>query len=187
MDRCRSGAPRPRAAPFRLLRLVRGHRLLRRRARRRCSLPVPIAVQVLAAVLVAVVGIVLVRPRMSAALRARHGPHHSRGVHGGFVGQEVVTLDLVGGIGRVGPRPSRRRALAGGQRRRRRAPRQAPRCWSRASRERRSSCGRPTDTCRSMVSSKRTAVRSSMKENRSSRDGCIQRRRASSASSSRCW
>jgi membrane protein implicated in regulation of membrane protease activity len=64
--------------------------------------PDAIAVQVLAAVLVAVLGIVLIRPRMSQALLARHGPHHSRGVHGGFVGQEVVTLDLVGGVGRVG-------------------------------------------------------------------------------------
>ena len=64
--------------------------------------PGAIAVQVLAAVLLAVVGIFLVRPLMSASLHARHGPHHSRGVHGGFVGQEVVTLDLVGGVGRAG-------------------------------------------------------------------------------------
>jgi inner membrane protein len=64
--------------------------------------PGAIAAQVLAAVLVAVLGIVLIRPHMSQALLARHGPHHSRGVHGGFVGQEVVTLDLVGGVGRVG-------------------------------------------------------------------------------------
>ena len=64
--------------------------------------PDAIAAQVLAAVLLAVVGICLIRPRMSQALLARHGPHHSRGVHGGFVGQEVVTLDLVGGVGRVG-------------------------------------------------------------------------------------
>lgn len=64
--------------------------------------PGAIAAQVLAAVLVAVLGIFLIRPRMSAAMHARHGPHHSRGVHGGFVGQEVVTLDLVGGTGRAG-------------------------------------------------------------------------------------
>jgi membrane protein implicated in regulation of membrane protease activity len=64
--------------------------------------PGAIAAQVLAAVLVAVVGIFLIRPRMSAAMHARHGPHHSRGVHGGFVGQEVVTLDRVGGTGSAG-------------------------------------------------------------------------------------
>jgi membrane protein implicated in regulation of membrane protease activity len=64
--------------------------------------PDAIALQLVATVLLAVGGIGLVRPRMSAALLARHGSHHSRGVHGGFVGQEVVTLDLVGGVGRVG-------------------------------------------------------------------------------------
>ena len=64
--------------------------------------PGAIAAQVIAAVLLAVVGIALVRPRMSVALLSRHGEHRSRGVHGGFVGQEVVTLDLVGGVDRVG-------------------------------------------------------------------------------------
>jgi membrane protein implicated in regulation of membrane protease activity len=64
--------------------------------------PDAIAAQVIAAVLVAVVGIVLVRPRVSAALAARQGGHRTRGVHSGLVGDEVVTVDLVGGVGSVG-------------------------------------------------------------------------------------
>ena len=64
--------------------------------------PGAVAVQVIAAVLVAAAGIVLVRPRVSAALAARHGGHRTRGVHGGLVGQEVITLDLVGGLDAVG-------------------------------------------------------------------------------------
>ncbi len=64
--------------------------------------PDAIAAQVIAAVLVAVVGIVLVRPRVSAAMLARHGTHRGRGVHGGFVGHEVVTIDVVGDVTRVG-------------------------------------------------------------------------------------
>ena len=52
---------------------------------------------------------------MSQAL-ARHGRHHSRGVHGGLVGQEV-TLDLVGGpdqVGHVELAGERWRAISGG-------------------------------------------------------------------------
>jgi membrane protein implicated in regulation of membrane protease activity len=64
--------------------------------------PGAVAVQVIAAVLVAAAGIVLVRPRVSAGLAARQGGHRTRGVHGGLVGQEVVTLDLVGGLDSVG-------------------------------------------------------------------------------------
>jgi membrane protein implicated in regulation of membrane protease activity len=64
--------------------------------------PGAVAVQVIAAVLVAAAGIVLVRPRVSAGLAARHGGHRTRGVHGGLVGQEVVTLDQVGGLDSVG-------------------------------------------------------------------------------------
>jgi membrane protein implicated in regulation of membrane protease activity len=64
--------------------------------------PDAIALQVLAGVLVAALGIILVRPRVSEALVARRGGHRTRGVHGGFVGHEVVTLDVVGGHGRVG-------------------------------------------------------------------------------------
>jgi membrane protein implicated in regulation of membrane protease activity len=64
--------------------------------------PGAVAVQVIAAVLVAMAGIVLVRPRVSAGLAARRGGHRTRGVHGGLVGQEVVTLDVVGDLDAVG-------------------------------------------------------------------------------------
>jgi membrane protein implicated in regulation of membrane protease activity len=64
--------------------------------------PDAIALQVIAAVVVAAAGIVLVRPRVSAELVARQGGHRTRGVHGGLVGREVVTLDQVGGLDSVG-------------------------------------------------------------------------------------
>jgi membrane protein implicated in regulation of membrane protease activity len=64
--------------------------------------PGAIPLQVLAAVLVAVVGIVLVRPAVSDTVLTRRGGHRGQGVHGGFVGQEVVTVDVVGGADRVG-------------------------------------------------------------------------------------
>jgi membrane protein implicated in regulation of membrane protease activity len=64
--------------------------------------PDAIPVQVLAAVLVALVGIVVVRPKVSDRLLSRRGGHRSPGVHGGLVGHEVVTVDIVGGIDRVG-------------------------------------------------------------------------------------
>jgi len=64
--------------------------------------PGAIAVQVIAAVLVAAAGIVLVRPHVSADLTARQGGHRTRGVHGGLVGREVVTLDQVGGLDSIG-------------------------------------------------------------------------------------
>lgn len=53
--------------------------------------------QVVAAVVVAVLGTILVRPYVSRALERRSGDGHvARGVHGGLVGQEVLTLDEVG-------------------------------------------------------------------------------------------
>jgi membrane protein implicated in regulation of membrane protease activity len=58
--------------------------------------------QALAAVIVAAAGIVLVRPRVSASFIARRGEARLPGVHGGLVGQEVVTLDRVGGPERAG-------------------------------------------------------------------------------------
>jgi len=79
--------------------------------------PDAIPVQVLAAVLVALLGIVLVRPRVSETLLARQGGHRGRGVHGGFVGHEVVTLDVVGGVDLVGHvelAGERWRAISGG-------------------------------------------------------------------------
>jgi membrane protein implicated in regulation of membrane protease activity len=59
--------------------------------------PDVVLLQLLAAVVVAAVGILLVRPYVSAALEHRKDGSRSPGVHGGLVGQEVVTLDRVGG------------------------------------------------------------------------------------------
>ncbi len=60
-----------------------------------------VVVQSLAAAAVTLVGLVAVRPRVSGVLQ-RRGTHRARGVHGGFVGHEVLTLDRVGGPGEVG-------------------------------------------------------------------------------------
>jgi membrane protein implicated in regulation of membrane protease activity len=67
------------------------------------ALPDAILLQALAAVAIAVLGILLLRPRVNAALQHhRRTGDRSPGVHGGLVGQEVVTLDRVGGPGRAG-------------------------------------------------------------------------------------
>lgn len=63
--------------------------------------PEAVAAQLGAAVAVTAAGILLVRPRVSSSL-ARHGGHRGQGVHGGFVGHEVVTLDRVGSADRPG-------------------------------------------------------------------------------------
>jgi membrane protein implicated in regulation of membrane protease activity len=63
--------------------------------------PDQLAIQVFTAVLVSVAGVVLIRPRVSGLLE-RTGGHHGAGVHGGFVGHEVMTIDDVGGADRVG-------------------------------------------------------------------------------------
>lgn len=64
--------------------------------------PDAVAVQVVTAVLVAAGGIVFARGRVSVAFTQRHAGDQVTGVHGGLVGQEVVTLDLVGGLDGVG-------------------------------------------------------------------------------------
>ena len=64
--------------------------------------PDAIAVQVVTAVVVAVAGILLVRGRVSAAFAHRYEAVRTPGVHGGLVGEEVLTLDLVGGLDRIG-------------------------------------------------------------------------------------
>jgi membrane protein implicated in regulation of membrane protease activity len=51
---------------------------------------------------VAGLGILLVRGRVSAAFAHHHEVERARGVHGGLVGQEVLTLDVVGGPDQVG-------------------------------------------------------------------------------------
>jgi inner membrane protein len=61
--------------------------------------PSAIPVQVLVAVVVAVVGILAFRPMMSEAFHKRYQEGQGRlgrGVHGTFVGEEVLTLDAVG-------------------------------------------------------------------------------------------
>ena len=64
--------------------------------------PGAVAVQVATAVIVAAAGILLVRGRVSAAFAHRHEGRPVPGVHGGLIGQEVVTLDRVGGLDEVG-------------------------------------------------------------------------------------
>lgn len=66
--------------------------------------PDAVALQVIVAVVVAVVGIIGVRPMMSKALHIgdSHGERLGRGVHGSLVGEIVLTLDTVGGVGKVG-------------------------------------------------------------------------------------
>lgn len=60
------------------------------------------AAQVATAVGVAVAGTVLLRGRVSAAFAHHYEGDRVPGVHGGFVGQEVVTLDVVGDKAQVG-------------------------------------------------------------------------------------
>jgi membrane protein implicated in regulation of membrane protease activity len=64
--------------------------------------PGAFAAQVAIGVVVAAVGIVFVRGRVSAAVAHRYDGEQVPGVHGGLVGQEVLTLDLVGGLDDVG-------------------------------------------------------------------------------------
>jgi len=64
--------------------------------------PGAVAPQVATAVIVAAAGIVLVRGRVTAAVAHRYEGEHVPGVHGGLIGQEVLTLDLVGGLDEVG-------------------------------------------------------------------------------------
>ena len=63
--------------------------------------PSAVAVQAGVAVGVGLAGVVAVRPFVSKAFEVRHG-HGARGVHGGLVGQEAMTLDQVGAAHLVG-------------------------------------------------------------------------------------
>ena len=58
--------------------------------------PSTVPLQVGVAVVVAAAGVVAVRPAMSRAFPRHVGGHVARGVHGGIVGQEALTLDDVG-------------------------------------------------------------------------------------------
>jgi membrane protein implicated in regulation of membrane protease activity len=63
--------------------------------------PEALALQVAVAIVVSIAGVLLVRPLVSGLVRV-HGGHRGKGVHGGFVGHEVVTLDVVGDADHVG-------------------------------------------------------------------------------------
>lgn len=79
--------------------------------------PDAIAAQAVAAVVVAALGIVLLRGRVSAAFAHHYEGERLPGVHGGLVGQEVVTIDVVGAADRVGHvrlAGERWRAVSGG-------------------------------------------------------------------------
>jgi membrane protein implicated in regulation of membrane protease activity len=64
--------------------------------------PHALPAQVGAAAAVAVVGVVAVRPYVSRAFAHRHEGNVARGVHGGLIGQEGLTLDEVGDEGTSG-------------------------------------------------------------------------------------
>jgi membrane protein implicated in regulation of membrane protease activity len=65
--------------------------------------PDAIVAQAVIAVVVSLVGVAVVRPYVSAAYDRRHpNVPSARGVHGGLVGQEAVTLDEVGDIHALG-------------------------------------------------------------------------------------
>jgi membrane protein implicated in regulation of membrane protease activity len=64
--------------------------------------PGAIAIQLVAFVLVTTLGILAVRPRMSEVLHRRHDGKLGRGVHGTLVGEEVLTLDVVGDVHEIG-------------------------------------------------------------------------------------
>lgn len=64
--------------------------------------PGAIAAQGGVGVAVAAAGVVAVRPFVSQAFAARRGGHVVRGVHGGIVGNEAITLDDVGDAHRGG-------------------------------------------------------------------------------------
>jgi membrane protein implicated in regulation of membrane protease activity len=60
------------------------------------AVPTAIPLQLIVAVVVALAGVVAVRPAVSRAFPRHLGGHVARGVHGGIVGQEALTLDEVG-------------------------------------------------------------------------------------------
>lgn len=64
--------------------------------------PEAIALQAIVAIVVSIAGVLLVRPYVSNVFHSHKGGHVARGVHGGLVGQEAVTLDEVGDVHQVG-------------------------------------------------------------------------------------
>jgi membrane protein implicated in regulation of membrane protease activity len=80
-------------------------------------LPDAILLQGLVAVVLTVLGVVVARPFVSRTFHQHHGGQVTRGVHGGLVGQEAVTLDVVGddhSIGHVRLAGERWLAVSGG-------------------------------------------------------------------------
>jgi membrane protein implicated in regulation of membrane protease activity len=80
-------------------------------------LPDAILLQGLVAVVLTVLGVVVARPFVSRTFHQHHGGQVTRGVHGGLVGQEAVTLDEVGddhSIGHVRLAGERWLAVSGG-------------------------------------------------------------------------
>jgi membrane protein implicated in regulation of membrane protease activity len=79
--------------------------------------PEAILLQGLVAVVITVLGVFLARPYVSRVFHRHRGGHVTRGVHGGLVGQEAVTLDEVGddhSIGHVRLAGERWLAVSGG-------------------------------------------------------------------------
>lgn len=79
--------------------------------------PTAIPAQVAVAVAVALVGVLAVRPFASKAFETRHTGHVARGVHGGLVGAQAITLDDVGDnrfVGHVRLSGERWLAVSGG-------------------------------------------------------------------------
>ena len=64
--------------------------------------PTAYPVQVIVAVVVAAVGIIAARPMVSEAMHRRFEGRLGRGMHGTFVGEEVMTLDVIGDAHQVG-------------------------------------------------------------------------------------
>lgn len=64
--------------------------------------PGAIAVQAGMALVVTAAGVGAVRPYVSQAMLSHRGVHNVRGVHGGIVGHEAMTLDQVGDAHRGG-------------------------------------------------------------------------------------
>jgi membrane protein implicated in regulation of membrane protease activity len=56
----------------------------------------PIWIQAFVALVVAVVGVALVRPRFATRFLRHEGGAASRGVHGGFVGEHALATDAIG-------------------------------------------------------------------------------------------
>jgi len=60
--------------------------------------PSAIGVQVVVAIALAAAGVVAIRPAMSRTFHQHRGGRVARGVHGGLVGSEALTLDQVGSM-----------------------------------------------------------------------------------------